>query len=49
MPAKARASSKSSKEGLRRGKKKSGRPGKSKPGGRKQRKARPGGSAKRKR
>jgi ribonuclease R len=49
MPAKARSSSKTSKEDLRRGKKKAGRPGKSKPGGRNERRARPGGKTKRKR
>ena len=49
MPAKARSASKTSKEDLRRGKKKAGRPGKSKPGGLKHRKARPGGKTKRKR
>ena len=49
MPAKARSASKTSKEDLRRGKKKAGRPGKSKPGGRKHRKASPGGKTKRKR
>jgi ribonuclease R len=49
MPARARSANKTSKEDLRRGKKKAGRPGKSKPGGRKHRKARPGGKTKRKR
>jgi ribonuclease R len=49
MPHKARSASKTSKEDLRRGKKKGGRPGNSNPGGRKHRKARPGGKTKRKR
>ena len=46
MPAQSRSTIK---QDLRRGKKKAGRPGKSKPGGHTQRKARPGGKSKRKR
>jgi len=49
MPAGPRSPSKTSKIDHRRGKKKSGRLGKSKPGGRAGRKARPGGKSKRKR